>query len=135
MSATILIVDDSKMVRAMVRGALEKESHQVFEACDGKDALGVLASVNPDLIVTDINMPEMDGLSLIQALRELPAHQCTPIMVLSNEAGDEVRNSARRVGATGWLDKPFHPEQLCQLARYALELRKKALRKQGNATS
>ena len=117
MTATILIVDDSKMVRAMVRGALERDRHRVVEACDGKDALGMLATESPDLIVTDINMPEMDGLSLIQAVRQLPEHRCTPIMVLSNEAGDDIRDRVKRAGATGWMDKPFHPDNLCRAAR------------------
>jgi two-component system chemotaxis response regulator CheY len=131
MTATILIVDDSKMVRAMVRGALERDRHNVVEACDGKDALDVLERVSPDLIVTDINMPQMDGLSLIRAVRELPEHRCTPIMVLSNETGAEIRANVRQAGALGWLDKPFHPDNLCRTARFALELREKALGRKG----
>jgi two-component system chemotaxis response regulator CheY len=120
------------MVRALVRGALEKEHHRIVEARDGRDALGVLETESPDLIVTDINMPEMDGLSLIEAVRQLPQHECTPIMVLSNEPGDDIRDRCKRAGAIGWLDKPFHPDNLCRTARFVLDLRQRALaRKEG----
>lgn len=129
MSATILIVDDSKMVRLMVREALEAERYQVVEASDGCEALRVLDGVTPDLVVTDINMPEMDGISLIRALRELPKHRWMPILVLSSEAGDDIKYNGKSAGATGWLVKPFDPVQLRETTRYVLELREKAKRK------
>jgi two-component system chemotaxis response regulator CheY len=83
MPATILIVDDSRVVRDMVRGALETDSHQVVEAADGCEALAVADGANPDLVITDVNMPEMDGLSLIRELRQRPRYHLTPILVLT----------------------------------------------------
>lgn len=135
MQAKILIVDDSRMVRVMVRETLEAAEHQVIEAEDGADALEKLDAVRPDLIVTDINMPRLDGLGLIRALRERPEHQLTPILVLSTEASDDIKRNGKDAGATGWLVKPFDPEQLRQTTRYVLQLREAARRRQGEQRS
>lgn len=129
---TVLIVDDSKMVRMMVRQALETDQYAVVEACDGREALDLTDRLTPDLIVTDINMPEMDGLSLIRALRERPGFRLTPMLVLSTEAGDNIKQNGKDAGATGWLVKPFDPDQLRQTARFVLALRDKARRKEGS---
>jgi two-component system chemotaxis response regulator CheY len=129
MPATALIVDDSKMVRMMVRDALAADGHKIWEACDGREALALAEQVAPELVVTDINMPEMDGLSLIRELRNLPQHRLTPILVLSSEAGDDIVRNGKDAGATGWMVKPFDPDQLRQTARLVLELRNKALQK------
>jgi two-component system chemotaxis response regulator CheY len=127
MSTTILIVDDSLMVRNMVRKALEEDSHQVVEAIDGRQALAVIDGANPDLVITDVNMPEMDGLSLIRELRQQPKYVLTPILVLTTEGGGAVKQRGREAGATGWVVKPFDPAQLRQAAAWALRLREKAL--------
>lgn len=130
MSNTILIVDDSKMMRGMVRSALEADQHQVVEAADGREALAAVDGARPDLVITDVNMPEMDGLTLIRELRQRPECRLTPILVLTTEAGETMKRAGREAGATGWVVKPFEPGQLRATAACALRLREKALRKQ-----
>jgi two-component system chemotaxis response regulator CheY len=132
----VLIVDDSKMVRTMVREALEADvdRYTVVEACDGVEALELSERHNPDLIVTDINMPEMDGLALIRELRARPSFRLTPILVLSTEASDDIIRNGKDAGATGWLVKPFDPKSLRQTAELALALREKAIRKEASRT-
>jgi two-component system chemotaxis response regulator CheY len=112
MPSTILIVDDSPTMRSMVRGALEADRHRVFEATDGRAALSALDSAAADLVITDINMPEMDGLTLVRALRERAQYRFTPTLVLTTEASKEMKQRGREAGATGWLVKPFDPDQL-----------------------
>ncbi len=112
MSSTIMIVDDSRTVRCMVRGALEVDHHQVIEATDGVAALAALETASADMVITDVNMPEMDGLKLVRALRERPRYRFTPILVLTTEGGAEMKQRGREAGATGWLVKPFNPDQL-----------------------
>lgn len=112
MPSTILIVDDSRTVRTMVRQALEADHHQVVEATDGVAALAALDMGPADLVITDVNMPEMDGLKLVRALRDRPAYRFTPILVLTTESGDDIKQRGREAGATGWLVKPFNPDQL-----------------------
>src|SRR5262249_36532983 len=126
MTVSVLVVDDSKTVRMMVREALVQDGYDIREACDGCEALTVVKTVTPDLVVTDINMPEMDGISLIRALRELPEHRLTPILVLSSEATDDIIRNGKNAGATGWMVKPFDGGQLRVTARYVLELRERA---------
>jgi two-component system, chemotaxis family, chemotaxis protein CheY len=111
----ILTVDDSCSMRQMVRSALEAEGYEVSEADNGESALAVLQMDAPDLIITDLYMPTMDGLSLLRAIRELPRHKFTPVLLLTTERGEEMKQRGRASGATGWLVKPFQPEQLCQL--------------------
>ena len=112
MPSTILIVDDSRTVRTMVRQALEADHHQVVEATDGVAALAALDMGPADLVITDVNMPEMDGLKLVRVLRDRPGYRFTPILVLTTESGDEIKQRGREAGATGWLVKPFNPDQL-----------------------
>ena len=121
MSSTILIVDDSRTMRAMVRVALEESRHQVVEAADGHAALAVLAEAPADLVITDINMPEMDGLSLVRKLRADGRHRGTPILILTTETSNAVKQTGREAGATGWIIKPFHPEQLRQAVLHVLQ--------------
>jgi len=111
----ILTVDDSCSMRQMVRSALEAEGYEVSEADNGESALAMLAIDAPDLVITDLYMPTMDGLSLLRAIRELPRHKFTPVLLLTTERGEEMKQRGRASGATGWLVKPFQPEQLCQL--------------------
>jgi two-component system chemotaxis response regulator CheY len=135
MPATILIVDDSRLVRDMVREALATDSHRVVEAADGCEALAVADGADPDLVITDINMPEMDGLSLIREFRQRPRYQLTPILVLTTEGGEFMKKRGREVGATGWLVKPFDPVLLREATTNALRLREKVLRLQDGSRS
>ena len=120
MSSTILIVDDSRTMRAMVRTALEEDHHQVVEAADGVAALTVLAGAPADLVITDVNMPEMDGLSLCRKLRADGRQRGVPILILTTETSTAVKQMGREAGATGWLVKPFQPEQLRQAVLHVL---------------
>jgi two-component system chemotaxis response regulator CheY len=120
MPSKILIVDDSATMRAMVRGALEHDRHVVAEAPDGRAALAELEAVAPDLVITDVNMPEMDGLALVRAVRGHPRYRFTPVLVLTTEDSESMKQRGREAGATGWLVKPFHPEQLRRTVSYVL---------------
>ena len=120
-AATILIVDDSKTVRTMVRSALEADQHQVMEAADGRAALAELDRNPADLVITDINMPEMNGFELVRALRGRPAERFTPILVLTTENGDDMKQRGRAAGATGWLVKPFDPERLLEVVKKVID--------------
>jgi two-component system chemotaxis response regulator CheY len=120
MPSTILIVDDSPTMRSMVRGALEADHHAVVEATDGVSALAALEQTRADLVITDVNMPEMDGLALVRALRRRPRHRFTPALVLTTEASVEMKRRGREAGATGWLVKPFDPDVLRQTVLHVL---------------
>jgi len=120
MSASILTVDDSASLRMAIRIALTGAGYDVTEACDGADGLAKAAATRFDLIVTDLNMPNMDGLSMIRALREQPAQAGVPIIFLSTESDAEVKAQAKAAGATGWLVKPFEPEQLIRVVQKVL---------------
>jgi two-component system chemotaxis response regulator CheY len=120
MPATILIADDSRTMRDMVRAVLEADHHAVLEAPDGRQALAVAEVRTADLVITDVNMPVMDGLALVRALRERERYRFTPILVLTTENGDDIKQRGRAAGATGWLVKPFDPERLRQTVRKVL---------------
>jgi two-component system chemotaxis response regulator CheY len=120
MTATILVVDDSATMRALVRRALEADRHAVVEAPNGEAALATLADTTVDLVITDVIMPQMDGLSLTRALREHPRFAATPILVLTTEATPAQKERGRDAGATGWLVKPFHPDTLRRTVRQTL---------------
>lgn len=124
MGARVLIVDDSRSMRQMVRSALEASGHEVHEGEHGRAALQVLESQPVDLIVTDVNMPEMDGLTLTREVRQLERHRFTPILVLTTEHKDEIKQKGKAAGATGWLVKPFNPAQLCQVVDRVLGTRR-----------
>jgi two-component system chemotaxis response regulator CheY len=123
MPATILIVDDSRVVRSMVRGALLADDHRVVEAPGAQEALAVLEDNPVDLVITDVNMPDFDGLWLVRTLRARPRERFTPILVLTTEDGDLMKQQGREAGATGWLVKPFHPDQLRRTVRRVLGAR------------
>lgn len=108
----ILAVDDSATMRQMVATALKETGHQVLEAADGKEALSKAQGERFDLVITDVNMPQMDGLTLIKELRALPNYRFTPILFLTTESGADMKQQAKASGATGWLVKPFKPDQL-----------------------
>src|ERR1039458_7189641 len=113
----ILTVDDSASVRQMVSFTLRKVGYDVVEAVDGKDGLGKVRSDRFDLIVTDLNMPNMDGIQLITAARKLPGYSFTPILMLTTESQAEKKVEARKAGATGWIVKPFNADQCTPKAR------------------
>ena len=112
MSMTILTVDDSRTMREMLRLALTEAGYRVLQAEDGLHGLEVLEGEAPDVIVTDINMPRMDGFGFIEEVRSDPEHRGIPILVLTTESDAEKKTRARMAGATGWIVKPFNPDQL-----------------------
>ncbi|MCZ4282278.1 response regulator [Kiloniella laminariae] len=118
MALKVLAVDDSKTMRDMVSFTLKSAGHDVIEASDGRDALTKLAgSGRVDLVITDVNMPNMDGLTLVKEIRANPTHRLTPILVLTTEADGAKKDEGRAVGATGWIVKPFNPEKLLQVVQ------------------
>jgi len=112
MARKILIVDDSTMVRQMVSFTLKEAGFDVVDAKDGQDALNKLASHSVDLIVTDLNMPVMDGITFIGNARTLAATKYIPILMLTTESQPEMKQKGRAAGATGWIVKPFDPPKL-----------------------
>ena len=117
MSKTILTVDDSRTMRDMLRLALSAAGYSVIQAEDGMHGLEVLADADPDLIITDINMPRMDGFGFISHVRQGGRHRAVPILVLSTESDAEKKQRARTAGATGWIVKPFDPVKLVDAVR------------------
>jgi len=113
--ASILAVDDSASMRQMVSFTLRSSGHQVIEAVDGQDALEKIGGARVDLVLTDQNMPRMDGLSLVKALRGNERYRSTPILVLTTESSDEMKQAGRAAGATGWMVKPFDPVRLVEV--------------------
>ena len=112
MSARILVVDDSASMRQMVAFALTSAGYSVDEAEDGQVALGRAQGQKFNAVVTDVNMPNMDGISLIRALRGIPDYKFTPMLMLTTESAADKKAEGKAAGATGWLVKPFNPEQL-----------------------
>jgi two-component system chemotaxis response regulator CheY len=108
----ILAVDDSPSMRDMVRMALTSAGFEVAHASDGQEALILARASNFDLVLADVNMPHMDGIQLIRALRAEPAYRHTPILMLTTEGSAERRREGKEAGATGWIVKPFDPTQL-----------------------
>jgi two-component system chemotaxis response regulator CheY len=119
MSKRILTIDDSKTMRDMLMLTLAEAGFDVIQAVDGQDGLDVLGKEKEqiDVIITDINMPRMDGYEVIRNLRRDPAHKSTPILVLTTESDGDKKNLAREAGATGWMVKPFDPERLVATVR------------------
>lgn len=112
MNKTIMTVDDSASIRQMVGFTLRQAGHNIIEAVDGRDALAKLPGQPVHLLITDLNMPNMDGLELIRQVRALPAFRFLPVIFLSTESQPEKKQAARAAGATGWIVKPFTPQQL-----------------------
>ncbi|WP_219116202.1 response regulator [Janthinobacterium sp. UMAB-56] len=117
MAKTILAVDDSSSLRQMVAFSLKAAGYQVVEAVDGQDGLEKAKLQSVDLVLTDQNMPRMDGLELIKLLRELPTYQKVPILMLTTESSDEMKSKGRAAGANGWLVKPFDPQRLIEVVK------------------
>jgi two-component system chemotaxis response regulator CheY len=114
MAKTILIVDDSESIREVVNFTLENEGYKVLVAVDGKDALKFLDGSPVDLIITDLHMPEMDGIELIKHVRKMPIYQRIPILFLTTESQTAKKMEAKEAGATGWIIKPFVPAKLIE---------------------
>jgi two-component system chemotaxis response regulator CheY len=110
--ANILAVDDSASMRQMVAFTLKGAGHQVTEAADGQQALNLAKAGKFDLVLSDVNMPNMDGITLARELRALPNFKFTPILMLTTESGLNKKQEGKAAGATGWIVKPFNPEQL-----------------------
>ena len=115
--ATILAVDDSTSLRQMVSFTLKGAGYTVVEAKDGKEALGIAKRQRFDLVLSDVNMPVMDGIELIKSLRTLPEYKFTPMLMLTTESGTDKKMQGKQAGATGWIVKPFNPDQLLNTIR------------------
>jgi two-component system, chemotaxis family, chemotaxis protein CheY len=119
-SRTILTVDDSPSMRMIVGSTLRKAGYRVVEAVDGGDALAKLDSVVVHMVLTDLNMPDMNGFELIRRLRTHPSCRFIPIVVVTAEPQAEVKQAGREAGATGWIIKPFKPRQLLSAVKKVL---------------
>jgi len=114
---SILAVDDSASMRQMVAFTLKGAGYNVIEAADGQEALDKARGETVDLVLTDQNMPRMDGITLVQNLRGLATYASTPILILTTESSDEMKAKGKAAGATGWLVKPFDPGKLLDVVR------------------
>jgi len=108
----VLIVDDSHSIRELLSSILRKAGFEVTSANDGKAGLQTAKTAAYDLVITDVNMPEMDGIELLGHLRKLPEYTFKPILILTTEFSQEMKQKGKEAGATGWLVKPFDPEKL-----------------------
>jgi two-component system, chemotaxis family, chemotaxis protein CheY len=120
MSKTIMTVDDSASVRQMVSFTLRQTGYEVVEAKDGQDALEKLQGASVHMVLTDLNMPNMDGIQLIRNLRAIPSYKFIPIVMLTTESQAEKKQEGKTAGATGWIVKPFKPEQLLAVIKKVL---------------
>lgn len=134
MGKTVLIVDDAPTMRQMIDFTLKSDGFSVEEAGEGDEALRKLKNgLKPDLIITDLNMPKMDGISFIKAVRSIGAFKFTPILMLTTESLDQKKAEGRDAGATGWIVKPFTPEQLLKVVRAVMP--KSVLKAAGTAAA
>lgn len=117
MTLTVCTVDDSQSIRDMMSYTLKEAGFNVLEAEDGQKALQVLDNNQADLVITDLNMPNMDGLTLIKSLREKPQYSGTPILMLTTESDAEKKAAGKAAGATGWIVKPFNPDNLINVIK------------------
>ncbi len=117
---SILAVDDMRSMRELVQSVLEKRGYTVSTAEDGLKALAAAQKAPFDLIIADINMPNLDGVDLIKHLRGLPGYETTPILMLTTESADEKKLAARTAGANGWIQKPFNPQRLANAVEKTL---------------
>ncbi len=117
---SILAVDDSPSMRKMVSFTLTGAGYQVVEAVDGQDALEKAEAHDIDLVLADQNMPRLDGVGLTRKLRDLPRYKTTPILILTTESSEQMKQAGRAAGATGWLVKPFDPNRLIEVIQKVL---------------
>jgi len=120
MTKTIMTVDDSASVRLMVNFTLRELGYEIIEAENGKEALKKLEKKHIHMMITDINMPEMDGISLVKKMRANPEYRFIPIIMLTTESQIEKKNEGKKAGATGWIVKPFKPDQLVAVVKRVL---------------
>jgi two-component system chemotaxis response regulator CheY len=120
MQKKIMTVDDSSSVRQMVGLTLKDAGYAVVEGVDGRDALNKLKAAPTDMVITDLNMPNMDGIELIRQLRTLPNFKFTPIIMLTTESQASRKQQGKAAGATGWIVKPFKPDQLLAVVKKVL---------------
>lgn len=120
MAKKIITVDDSASVRLMVGTTLREAGYEVLEAEDGAEAIKVLAGEPVDLVLTDLSMPNMDGLEFLKKLRSHPVYKHTPIILLTTESQRESMEKGKEAGATGWIVKPFQADQLVGVVRKVL---------------
>lgn len=114
MGRTIMIVDDSPSIRQVVSMSLTKAGYEVLEAEDGQDALNKLENQKVNLIICDVNMPNMDGLTFLKTLKNLPNHKFTPVIMLTTESQQSLKMEGKMAGAKAWMVKPFKPEQMLE---------------------
>jgi len=112
MAKTILIVDDSASMRRVVGIALKGAGYEVLEGCDGKDALSKLTGQKVHMIISDVNMPVMDGITFLKTVKQMVAYKFTPVIMLTNEASDAMKQQGQASGAKAWMVKPFQPAQM-----------------------
>jgi len=112
MTKTVMIVDDSASLRQVVGISLRGAGYDVIEACDGNDALAKLKGQKVHLLISDVNMPQMDGISLVRAVKQMAPYRFTPIVMLTTESQDEKKRQGQEAGAKAWVVKPFKPDQL-----------------------
>jgi len=120
MARKIMTVDDSSTVRQMLRFTLQDAGYEVIEAVDGKDALEKLQTENVEMLITDLNMPEMNGIELIRKVRRSPGNRFVPIIMLTTESQEAKKKEGKEAGASGWIVKPFKPEQLLRVVNMVL---------------
>ena len=120
MGKLIMTIDDSAIVRQMVRFTLEDAGYDVVEACDGMDALEKLDGSGVEMMLVDVNMPRLDGISLIKKAREQTAFKFIPMIMLTTESQADKKQEGKSAGATGWIVKPFKPEQLLSVVKKVL---------------
>jgi len=112
MAKTILVVDDSASLRQVVSLTLKRAGYEVMEAGDGREALGKLDGTRVSLIVSDVNMPNMDGISMVREIRKDPTNRFTPIIMLTTESQDDMKQKGKEAGVKAWMVKPFKPDQM-----------------------
>jgi two-component system chemotaxis response regulator CheY len=112
MAKTIMVVDDSASLRQVVGIALKGAGYDVLEGCDGKDALSKMTGQKIHLIISDVNMPNMDGISFVKAVKQLPNYKFTPVIMLTTESQESKKAEGQAAGAKAWVVKPFKPEQM-----------------------
>ncbi len=120
MGKIIMTADDSASVRQMVTFTLKQSGYEVIEAVDGKDALQKLSGQKVDMLITDLNMPNLDGIGLIKGARAIPTCRFMPIVMLTTESQDSKKLEGKAAGATGWIVKPFKPDQLLSVVKKVL---------------
>lgn len=114
MSKTIMVIDDSASIRQVVKFTLSTAGYSIIEACDGKDALNKLIGQKINLIVCDVNMPNMDGITFLKNLKSMPSHKFTPVIMLTTESQEAKKQEGKLAGARAWVVKPFKPEQMIE---------------------